>query len=819
MTRAVATAPGMVNGLFDRESTRVRTDEQLLQQFISRSDESAEAAFALLVARYGPIVHRVCLSILGNSHDTQDAAQAVFLVLARKARSIRKPESLGPWLHGVSVRVARRAKSASGRRRVAEQRKAEMMLELDSGESGPEPMDFSELHEEINRLPEKYRLPIIICYMQGKTQTQAARMLGWPLGTVQIRLHRGRERLRSRLTRRGAGLIALTGSDLTTSLSSTPGAFGPEWTETTARAAVRFAAGKGTAGLVAPPVSGLAETVLAAMLGESLKLIHLTAIALFLVLGGICLTGLRADKSRLLVSRLEPTPAPAPFAKPEPATRAANSTPLFHGADNNDPATESILDIEEQPRTAQPPEGSFENSTTLAPTPSDHPDSDVALPASPPSPGRFRSLGVAGKRSEKTLSTGRELFERLWVKNDQRGHGGDGLGPVFNGQSCVACHNLGGSGGAGTVGSNIEILTATGTPGGGAGYSYSFSMDFGAGRFEYRMGGDSQVQSGRPQAAHAPLLTGIHPGFRESNSIVLHRYGTDPAYHGWRGSVLGSHGSVSIQSSERNPPPLFGAGQIDAIPDGAIEAAARRKFPGSAQVNGRVSRLKDGRVGRFGWKAQTATLAEFVRSAAAGEIGLEIPGRHQAADPRMPGLAATGLDMDESECDALVEYVRSLPVPVAIKPADQKRSAQVKAGESTFKSIGCTVCHMPKLGEVDGLYSDLLLHDMGPQLADADAYTVFIGESSKADGSAVAGRAGTDRGSASFREWRTPPLWGIRDSGPYMHDGRAATIDQAIALHAGEGAPAARRYAELSPRRKQQIDAFLMSLAPPSGNR
>ena len=85
-------------------------------------------------------------------------------------------------------------------------------------------------------------------------------------------------------------------------------------------------------------------------------------------------------------------------------------------------------------------------------------------------------------RSEKTLSTGRELFERLWVKNDQRGHGGDGLGPVFNGQSCVGCHNLGGSGGAGTVGSNIEILTATGTPGEGAGYSYSFSMDFGAGR-------------------------------------------------------------------------------------------------------------------------------------------------------------------------------------------------------------------------------------------------------------------------------------------------------------------------------------------------
>ena len=344
-------------------------------------------------------------------------------------------------------------------------------------------------------------------------------------------------------------------------------------------------------------------------------------------------------------------------------------------------------------------------------------------------------------------------------------------------------------------------------------------MDFGAGRFEYRLGGGSPGQSGGKPRADATLLTGIHPGFRDSNSIVLHRYGTDPAYHAWRGSLAGLHRSAVIQSSERNPPPLFGAGLIDAISDDAIEAAARRKIPGSAQVNGRVSRMKDGRVGRFGWKAQTATLEDFVRSAAASEIGLEIPGRHQAADPRMPGLAATGLDMDESECDALVEYVRSLPVPVVIKPADQKRSAQVKAGESTFKSIGCTVCHMPKLGEVDGLYSDLLLHDMGPELADADAYTVFVGDPSQAEEMPVAGRVRTDKGSASVREWRTPPLWGIRDSGPYMHDGRAASIAQAVTLHGGQGAPAARRYAELSPRRKQQIDGFLMSLTPPAADR
>jgi RNA polymerase sigma factor (sigma-70 family) len=819
MARAAAAAPRMVYGLFNPESVRAPTDEQLLQQFVSQSDESAEAAFATLVERYGPIVHRVCSNVLGNSHETQDAAQAVFLVLARKARSIRKPESLGPWLHGVAFRVARRAKCDAGRRRVAERRKAEMMHELDSAEAGPEPVDYSELHEEINRLPEKYRFPIILCYMQGKTQTQAARALGWPLGTVQIRLHRGRERLRSRLTHRGAGLIALTNSDLKNSLSLTPGVIEREWTETTARAAVRFAAGKGTAGLVAPPVSGLAETVLGAMLGDSLKLAALIAISLFLVLGGICLTGLATDKPRPEVARLEPKTAPALFMKPEPTTRAPSVTPLIGMVDKTDPTAESVVDDEEQPRTVERAGVISARSTTVSPPLKDHPDNGLALPTSSQSPGRSRSLGVVAKRSEKTLSTGRELFERLWAKNDQRGHGGDGLGPVFNGQSCVACHNLGGSGGAGTVGSNIEIATVFDTHSRGTGYSYSFSMDFGAGRFEYRLGGDSTGQWGRPSQIDATLLTGIHAGFRDSSSIVLHRYGTDPAYHAWRASVPGRHGSVLIQSSERNPPPLFGAGLIDAISEEAIEAAARRKSPGPAQVNGRVSRLKDGRVGRFGWKAQTATLEDFVHSAAAGEIGLEIPGRHQAADPRTPGLAATGLDMDASECDALVEYVRSLPVPIAINPVDEKHSAQVKAGEATFRSIGCTACHMPKLGDVDGIYSDLLLHDMGPQLADADAYTVFVGDRSQAEGLPVAGRDRVDRGAASFREWRTPPLWGIRDSGPYMHDGRAASVAQAITLHAGQGATAARRYAELSPRRKQQLDAFLLSRAAPSADR
>ena len=229
MARAAPTAPGMWSTLpANREAAMVRTDEQLLQQFLAGSDEPAEAAFATLVERYGPIVHRVCLDVLGCSHEAQDAAQAVFLVLARKARSIRKPESLGPWLHGVAVRVARASDSA--KRLAAERpnaRKAEIMHERDTAKSGPETMDHAELHDEIDRLPEKYRQPIILCYLQGQTQTA---------GGADARLAAG-NRSDSPASRPGAAAVkadtpgcrpdrSRQAADLTTSLALPPGMLG-----------------------------------------------------------------------------------------------------------------------------------------------------------------------------------------------------------------------------------------------------------------------------------------------------------------------------------------------------------------------------------------------------------------------------------------------------------------------------------------------------------------------------------------------------------------------------------------------------------------
>ena len=147
---------------------------------------------------------------------------------------------------------------------------------------------------------------------------------------------------------------------------------------------------------------------------------------------------------------------------------------------------------------------------------------------------------MLGGPLEKTPRSGRELFERVWGPNDPRSHGGDGLGPVFNAQSCVACHSLGGSGGAGGIDRNIEIASVTGNANQGMGFSYGFSMDFGTGRFEYKIGGgypDGSAPGVPPETLRA--MAAIHPGFRETQSVLLHRYGVDPAYNVWCQGLLG----------------------------------------------------------------------------------------------------------------------------------------------------------------------------------------------------------------------------------------------------------------------------------------
>src|SRR5262249_29651056 len=175
------------------------TDRQLLERFTADRDEEA---FATLVARHAPLVLGVSRRVLGNEQDAEDVFQAAFLVLARKAGRVGWHESVGNWLYSVAYHLASRLRLQSARRRQHEREAATMQ----AGNAG-EGVDWQQLgrvlDDELERLPEKYRMPLLLCYLHGKTRDEAAEQLGWTLGEVQGRLERGRDLLRDRLARRG----------------------------------------------------------------------------------------------------------------------------------------------------------------------------------------------------------------------------------------------------------------------------------------------------------------------------------------------------------------------------------------------------------------------------------------------------------------------------------------------------------------------------------------------------------------------------------------------------------------------------------------
>ncbi len=185
--------------LFDEGVLGNLTDGQLLERFTSGRGETPELAFTVLLERHGPMVLRVCRSVLANSHETQDAFQATFLVLLKKSRSLWVRDSLGPWLYQVAYRTASCARATASRRRRLERN------QQPAQEGRPEPDEELRraLHEEIARLPERFRTPLVLCDLEGRTHEQAARHLGWPVGTVKSRIARGRDHLRKKLYRRG----------------------------------------------------------------------------------------------------------------------------------------------------------------------------------------------------------------------------------------------------------------------------------------------------------------------------------------------------------------------------------------------------------------------------------------------------------------------------------------------------------------------------------------------------------------------------------------------------------------------------------------
>jgi HlyD family secretion protein len=212
--------------LYNLGTIRDLTDGQLLERFATDADEVAELAFAALVERHEAMVWRVCLAIVRNEHEAEDAFQATFLVLVRKARSLWVRDSLGPWLHQVACRTASCLRSTLIRRRRHERRAA--LLDAVRQIEFERPRDADRdaaLHEELRRLPDKYRAPLVLCDLEGRTHQEAARFLGWPIGTVKSRHSQGRRLMRDRLVRRGLGLAcagAVVESLRTTTLAALP---------------------------------------------------------------------------------------------------------------------------------------------------------------------------------------------------------------------------------------------------------------------------------------------------------------------------------------------------------------------------------------------------------------------------------------------------------------------------------------------------------------------------------------------------------------------------------------------------------------------
>ncbi len=293
---------------------RAASDRELLERFASGHDE---AAFAALVERHGPMVLGVCRRALGDAHDAEDACQATFLVLARKADSVRKAASLGSWLHGVACRVAAGLRREQARRRRRERGAGRRAPADPCAELAWREVQAA-LDEELGRLPERYRAPLVLCYLEGSTRDEAARQLGLSVGSLHGRLERGRTLLRGRLARRGLGLsAALLAAAL--SVGSARGALPPTLVLASARAAVRLAAGHpAPPGDVPANVLTLAQEVLKNMFVTKLK----AGAALVLCVG---LLTAAVGGSLASVGTAREAKAPPPMA----ATTAAESDADF----------------------------------------------------------------------------------------------------------------------------------------------------------------------------------------------------------------------------------------------------------------------------------------------------------------------------------------------------------------------------------------------------------------------------------------------------------------------------------------------------------
>jgi mono/diheme cytochrome c family protein len=391
---------------------------------------------------------------------------------------------------------------------------------------------------------------------------------------------------------------------------------------------------------------------------------------------------------------------------------------------------------------------------------------------------------LRGPRASVEVKTaGLVLFEHAWKPQDKMA-GGDGLGPVYNARSCVACHFQGGVGGGGGNTHNVVAFEAHPTRShpevrNGTIHKHAVSDEFRENR-----------------RALCELFPVIVNGVKIVGVCFSAREDFDP-----------------VRTESLNSIALFGAGWIDRISPKTIRFQSMRKSVAavtkelrldlSSMPAGRPRVLPDGRIGKFGWKAQFATLEEFVANACANEIGLGTPTVEQAkplVDPLYPTVKP---DLDTKQFRSLVAFVDTLPRPGLVLPADPAERSQVKHGAALFEGIGCAQCHTPDMGGVAGVYSDFLLHRLDDQAEGKKGYSEVPDVELPADHPLP-------------EEWKTPPLWGVADSAPYFHDGTTPTLEAAIQRHLGDALVVTQAYRKLSANDQAALLGFLRSLKAPS---
>jgi CxxC motif-containing protein (DUF1111 family) len=542
------------------------------------------------------------------------------------------------------------------------------------------------------------------------------------------------------------------------------------------------------------------------------------------------------------------------------------------------------------------------------------------------------------------VNAGLQLFTQEFAMTAP-GLSGDGLGPVFNEASCVACHNAGGVGGSGDVRSNARSV-------GMQEFSYKeldpimASVQQRQWNMRRRTGESTDEMNPSDRRVNEAVRkfspAFISPGGSIVSSFPIHRRGGSPEFVALRNQSLrpfnphwndDNHASCDTVHQERipqeitndnqslsmkvhvfarNTTPLFGTGLIDQIPDSVLWQLTKSQQSDN-EVSGRPGTLKDGTLGKFGWRANFATLREFNENACSAELGLQSKRVPQPIDLANRNYVNPNPDISDDAILAMTTFVASLPRPIRDIPTDSRARELVALGEQRFAAVGCAKCHVPSIANIKDLYSDLLLHDMGPYAIDmagappyiksvsvqqvtrsettvSDITTSYYGAVQTmrtASGPALEqGRDTFTSVSGNFKkfvspqypearkvtpvsspltnttikiqndpqlpevsrstiaptrqiqtvethwsqwvreelyeptlvnqEWKTPPLWGLRDSAPYMHDGRAETILEAIAMHDGEGRGTRNRFFALSYDDQQAILAFLDTFVAPT---